>query len=135
MREKFTSFRMRLLQASSISSLQLGPEHRTWKPETLSTMTSFTMGWIMKCFQSVIEAIFGYSRYSNLSRPFTIEGQTYKVCMDCSQQIFYSRDTMLPLSRRELRHLRAEQATASVAMMPATAEAREARRSRKTAAA
>ena len=95
------------------------------------------MRWIMELFQSVFEAIFGFCRHSNLSRPFTIEGQTYKVCMDCSQQIFYSRDTMLPLSRRELRRLRAEQASTAVAMMPATAEERVAfaRRSRKTAAA
>ena len=95
------------------------------------------MRWIMEFFQSVFEAIFGYCRHSNLSRPFTIEGQTYKVCMDCSQQVFYSRETMLPLSRRELRHLRADQAAAAVSMMPATAEAREAviRRSHKTAAA
>jgi hypothetical protein len=94
------------------------------------------MRWITELFHSVFEAIFGFCRHNNQSRPFTIEGQTYKVCMDCSQQIF-SRDTMLPLSRRELRHLRAQQATASVSMMPATAEAREAaaRRSRKTAAA
>jgi hypothetical protein len=97
------------------------------------------MRWIMELFQSVFEAIFGYCRHSNLSRPFTIDGQTYKVCMDCSQQVFYSRDTMLPLSRRELRHLRAEQAAAAaaVSIMPATAEAREAviRRTHKTAAA
>ncbi len=95
------------------------------------------MRWIMEFFQSVFEAIFGYCRHSNLSRPFTIEGQTYKVCMDCSQQVFYSRDTMLPLSRRELRHLRAEQAAAAVSIMPATAEAREAviGRAHKTAAA
>lgn len=95
------------------------------------------MRWITELFQSVFEAIFGFCRHSNLSRPFTIEGQTYKVCMDCSQQIFYSRDTMLPLSRRELRRLRTEQASTAVAMMPATAEERVAfaRRSRKTAAA
>lgn len=95
------------------------------------------MRWITEVFQSLFEAIFGFCRHNNLSRPFTIEGQTYKVCLDCSQQIFYSRDTMLPLSRRELRHLRTEQASAAVAMMPATAEARVAvaRRARKTAAA
>ncbi len=95
------------------------------------------MRWILELFQSVFEAIFGFCRHNNLSRPFTIEGQTYKVCMDCSQQVFYSRDTLLPLSRRELRHLRAEQAAAAVAVMPATAEARVAvtRRARKTAAA
>ena len=95
------------------------------------------MRWIMELLESVFEAIFGYCRHSNLSRPFTIDGQTYKVCMECSQQVFYSRDTMLPLTRRELRHLRAEQAAAAVSMMPATAEAREAaiRRAHKTAAA
>jgi hypothetical protein len=95
------------------------------------------MRWIMEIFQSVFEAIFGFCRHSNLSRPFTIEGQTYKVCMDCSQQVFYSRETMLPLSRRELRHLRAEEAASAVSIMPATAEAREAviRRAHKTAAA
>ncbi len=95
------------------------------------------MRWIMDFFRSVFEAIFGFCRHNTLSRPFTIEGHTYKVCMDCSQQVFYSPDTMRPLSRRELRHLRADQATAAVAVMPATAAAREAaaRRSRKTAAA
>jgi hypothetical protein len=95
------------------------------------------MRWITEFFQSVFEAIFGFCRHNNQSRPFTIEGQTYKVCMDCSQQIFYSRDTLLPLSRRELRHLRAEEAAAAVSIMPATAEAREAviRRAHKTAAA
>jgi hypothetical protein len=95
------------------------------------------MRWITEFFQSIFEAVFGFCRHNNQSRPFTIEGQTYKVCMDCSQQIFYSRETLLPLSRRELRHLRAQQATAAVTMMPATAAAREAvaRRSRKTAAA
>ena len=95
------------------------------------------MRWIMEFIQSVFEAIFGFCRHNNLSRPFTIEGHTYKVCMDCSQQVFYSPDTMKPLSRRELRHLRAADATAAVAVMPTTAAAREAvaRRSRKTAAA
>jgi hypothetical protein len=94
------------------------------------------MRWIMEFFHSVFEAIFGFCRHNNLSRPFTIEGHTYKVCMDCSQQVFYSPDTMKPLSRRELRHLRATEATAAVAMMPATAAGREAvARRRKTAAA
>jgi hypothetical protein len=91
------------------------------------------MRWIMEFLQSVFEAIFG-CRHSNLSRPFTIEGHTYKVCMDCSTQVFYSPETMMPLSRREIRQLRAAEATAGIAMMPATAEARQAVR-RKTVAA
>lgn len=95
------------------------------------------MRWITELLQNIFEAIFGFCRHNNLSRPFTIDGQTYKVCMDCSQQVFYSSETMLPLSRRELRRLRAEQTNADVAVMPATAEAREAavRRAHKTAAA
>lgn len=91
------------------------------------------MRWIMEVLQSIFEAIFG-CRHSNLSRPFTIEGHTYKVCMECSHQVFYSRDTMKPLSRRELRQLRAEEAAAAVSVMPATAAARDAIR-RKTVAA
>jgi hypothetical protein len=95
------------------------------------------MRWITEFLQSIVEAIFGFCRHNNLSRPFTIEGQTYKVCMDCSSQVYYSRETMKPLSRRELRHLRAADAIAAVSVMPSTAEAREAvvRRAHKTAAA
>ena len=94
------------------------------------------MRWITDFFTSVLEALFG-CRHSNLSRPFTIDAQTYKVCMDCSSQIFYSPETMKPLSARELRRHRTLETSASVAIMPATAEARDAvaRRSKKTAAA
>ncbi len=91
------------------------------------------MNWILEFLQSIFEAIFG-CRHSNLSRPFTIAGHTYKVCMECSNQVFYSRETMKPLNRRELRQLRAAELTAGVAMMPSTDEARRAAR-RKTVAA
>jgi hypothetical protein len=60
------------------------------------------MQWIAEVLQSA-EAIFGFCRHSNLSRLFTIEGRTYKVCMDCSRHVFYSRETMRPLKRREMR--------------------------------
>lgn len=94
------------------------------------------MRWIMDLLISVFESLFG-CRHGNLSRPFTIDGQTYKVCMDCSSQVFYSRETMKPLRASEVRQLRAQQAAAAVTVMPATAAAREAvaRRSRKNAAA
>ena len=91
------------------------------------------MRWILEFLQSIFEAIFG-CRHSNLSRPFTIYGHTYKVCMECSTQVFYSRETMKPLSRRELRHLHAAEAAAAVAVMPASDAARRAAR-RRTAAA
>jgi len=92
------------------------------------------MRWIMDLLISVFESLFG-CRHGNLSRPFTIEGQTYKVCMDCSSHVFYSPDTMKPLRASEVRRLRAQQAAAAVAVMPATAAAREAvaRRARKIA--
>ncbi len=92
------------------------------------------MRWITDLLLSVFESLFG-CRHSNLSRPFTIEGETYKVCMDCSGQVFYSPVTMKQLSAREVRQMRHEHASASVAVRPATAQAREAatRRSNKIA--
>ncbi len=86
------------------------------------------------------EALFG-CRHSKLTRPFTIEAETYKVCLDCGKQIYYSTERMTPLSGRELRQLRATQASlisdVGVAVMPATAAEREAvaRRSHKSNAA
>jgi hypothetical protein len=94
------------------------------------------MRWITDLLISVFESLFG-CRHGNLSRPFTIDGQTYKVCMDCSSQVFYSPASMRPLRASEVRQLRAQQAASAVAVMPATAAAREAvaRRSKKTVAA
>jgi mRNA degradation ribonuclease J1/J2 len=57
---------------------------------------------ITEIFESA-DAILTFCRHRNLSRLFTIEAKTYKVCMDCSRQVLYSRETMLPLGRRELR--------------------------------
>jgi hypothetical protein len=86
------------------------------------------MSWISNAIGSVFEAIFG-CRHRDLSRPFTIDAQTYKVCLNCAKQVFYSTERMQPLTGRELRRLRATQASllpAGVAVMPATAAAREA---------
>ena len=35
------------------------------------------MHWITELFRSIFEAIFGFCHHGNLSRPFTIDGQTY----------------------------------------------------------
>jgi hypothetical protein len=48
-------------------------------------------------------------RHDRLTRPFTIEQQTYKVCLDCGKHVYYSPDTMRPLSAREMRRMRAVQ--------------------------
>ena len=98
------------------------------------------MSWIRNAIGFVFEAIFG-CRHRGLSRPFTIEAQTYKVCLDCGRQIFYSTERMQPLTHRELRRLRASQDAmlpAGVAVMPALLEGHHGigiRRKKSTAAA
>ncbi len=75
----------------------------------------------MSFLQSIIrffcELLFGCS-HERLTRPFTLESETYKVCLDCGKQIYYSPENMRPLSARELRRLRAAQA-GEVAVLPA----------------
>jgi hypothetical protein len=66
----------------------------------------------------ILRAIFNFlygillgCRHDRLTRPFTIEQQTYKVCLDCGKHLFYSADTMRPLSGRELRRMHAVQSS------------------------
>ena len=47
-------------------------------------------------------------RHDRLTRLFTIEEESYMVCLDCGKQLFYSIETMSRLSGRDLRRLRAE---------------------------
>jgi len=61
---------------------------------------------------SILRAIFNFfcgillgCRHDRLTRPFTLEQQTYKVCLDCGKHVFYSADSMRPLSARELRRM------------------------------
>jgi hypothetical protein len=68
-------------------------------------------------FVFVFEIFFG-CRHDHLTRPFTLERQTYKVCLDCGKQVFYSADTMRPLSAREVRRLKAADA-GEVKVIPA----------------
>jgi hypothetical protein len=53
------------------------------------------------------DIIFGCRHWSQ-TRPFTLEQQTYKVCLDCGKQIYYSTERMTPLSAREIRRMKAE---------------------------
>lgn len=57
-------------------------------------------------------------RHQHLTRPFTLQQQTYMVCLDCGKQIYYSPDTMRPLTAREVRRMNAAQA-GEVRVMPA----------------
>jgi hypothetical protein len=40
--------------------------------------------------QTVLERVFG-CWHRNVSRPFTISGRTYEVCLDCGKQFAYAR--------------------------------------------
>ena len=51
------------------------------------------------------DILFGCRHWSQ-TRPFTLEQQTYKVCLDCGKQIYYSRERMTPLSAREVRRMK-----------------------------
>jgi hypothetical protein len=63
---------------------------------------------------NILRAVFNFlcgillgCRHDHLTRPFTIQQQTYEVCLDCGKHLFYSADAMRPLSGRETRRLRA----------------------------
>lgn len=86
---------------------------------------NFVSDLVTSVFGFFYEIIFG-CRHGRQTRPFTIEAETYKVCLDCGRQIFYSTERMTALSSREIRRMRAEQAqSATLHVMPAlTGESR-----------
>ena len=67
------------------------------------------MSILRAIFNFFYEIFFGCS-HERLTRPFTLEHETYKVCLDCGAQIFYSPESMRPLSSRELKRMRAAHA-------------------------
>ena len=80
------------------------------------------MSWIHGIVDFFCEILFGCRHYKQ-TRPFTLEHQTYKVCLDCGKQIYYSAERMTPLNARELRNLRAAQA-GELRVVPLTAQLR-----------
>lgn len=75
------------------------------------------MRWLEAIGNFFYEILFG-CHHGRLTRPFTIEQQTYKVCLNCGKQIFYSAERMSPLSGREIRRLHAAR-LGEVKIMPA----------------
>jgi hypothetical protein len=63
------------------------------------------MNWIQSLLGFFYDIVFGCRHWSQ-TRPFTLEKQTYKVCLDCGKQIHYSRERMTPLSAREVRRMK-----------------------------
>lgn len=66
--------------------------------------------------------VFFGCRHNQQTRPFTLEQQTYKVCLDCGRKIYYSRERMTPLSAMEVRRMKAAQAGIR-AVVPSSASA------------
>jgi hypothetical protein len=98
-------------------------------------MRELFMNWIQNLLGFFYDVIFGCRHWSQ-TRPFTLEQQTYKVCLDCGKQIYYSPERMTPLSAREGRRMKATTA-GPVTLIPTTMPARSfiARRANKSNAA
>jgi hypothetical protein len=63
------------------------------------------MTFIQSLLGFFYDILFGCRHWSQ-TRPFTLEQRTYKVCLDCGKQIYYSRERMTPLSAREVRRMK-----------------------------
>lgn len=57
--------------------------------------TEGPLGWnrLIHPFASALQRAFG-CRHSHLSRVFTLEGRSYKVCCDCGAHLDYSLEEM-----------------------------------------
>lgn len=66
-------------------------------------------------FNFLYETILGCS-HQHLTRPFTLEHETYKVCLDCGKRLYYSAVDMRPLTVLEARRINA--VSAEVRVMP-----------------
>ena len=75
---------------------------------------------ILKSMAHAVTSVFG-CRHDRLSRPFTIQSQSYMVCLECGRKVFYSTEQMRRLSRREVRRLHIAAAVAPRSA-PAAAE-------------
>lgn len=81
------------------------------------------MNTLTACLRAIVnffaEILLGCS-HSRLTRPFTIQDETYKVCLDCGKQIYYSAQEMRPLTAWEVRRMKAAGAgeVKVVPMMP-----------------
>ena len=51
------------------------------------------MQWIRLTLTYLFDLLFG-CRHTHLSRPFTLEDRSYKICLDCGQERPYSVEAM-----------------------------------------
>jgi hypothetical protein len=76
------------------------------------------MSILRAIFRFFYEIFLGCS-HSHLTRIFTLQDETYRVCLDCGVHVPYSPVTMRPLSGRELRRIKAARAS-ELKIMPAS---------------
>jgi hypothetical protein len=71
------------------------------------------MNVLTTCLRAVLnffsEILFGCN-HARVTRPFTLGEETYKVCLDCGKQIYYSAQEMRPLTPWEIRRMKAAHA-------------------------
>jgi hypothetical protein len=83
------------------------------------------MNILLRCLRAVLsffsEILFGCS-HSRVTRPFTLNDETYKVCLDCGKQIYYSAQEMRPLTAWEIRRMKTANA-GEVKLVPLPAAA------------
>jgi hypothetical protein len=74
---------------------------------------------IIRVIVTFLYEVFLGCSHQHLTRPFTLQNETYMVCLDCGKQIYYSAQTMRTLSAREVRRMHAAHA-GEVHVMPST---------------
>ena len=71
------------------------------------------MNFLNTCLHAVLnffsEILFGCT-HTRVTRPFTLEHETYEVCLDCGKQIYYSATEMRRLTPFEVRRMKAARA-------------------------
>jgi hypothetical protein len=71
-------------------------------PSSMQVRIRLPGGGIMPITRSIWDWFFG-CRHKQLSRAFTNEGETYKVCLRCGKHFPYSLETMTIVSARAQR--------------------------------
>ena len=62
------------------------------------------MQWIQSFLRFFFDLFFG-CRHDHMTRPFTLESHSYKICLDCGQEMPYSLESMRLLNTWEVRRL------------------------------
>jgi len=82
------------------------------------------MSWLLAIYNFFYEILFGCG-HGHMTRPFTLQAHSYKVCLDCGRQFPYSLEKMRTLHAWEMARLQPEvsELTPATLMTPATLSA------------